>query len=184
MANRENRTGLGRRAFLALLLAGALGACQGEPRDVTPAAAAYEAFGEAFEPVDAVPVRAVVAEPARFVGQAVKVEGTVREVCRMKGCWLTLDAGDGRYVRVSVPREDDGYVFTVPTDIDGRRVVVSGLLEEAVLTADEQRHLAEDAARAAGAEDAGSPADAAPAPDETKEFRLTASGVLVQKART
>jgi hypothetical protein len=160
-----------RRAWglLALL---AFAACGQEPPEAIDPVAGYEAYGDTLTPEGAVPVQAVAAEPGTYAGRAVKVEGTVVEVCQMKGCWVTLDAGDGTLVRVGVARTDAGdYAFTLPTDLSGRRVVVEGVLEEAILTADVQQHLAEDA---------GTPLTEMP--QDRPELQLTARGVLVQKA--
>jgi hypothetical protein len=83
-------------------------------------------------------------------------------------------------------KEDGGYAFTVPKDISGRRVVVQGTLTEETLSAEMQQHLAEDAGAAHG--DAGSLSAAAPADTAARapqpEYQVTASGVLVEKART
>jgi hypothetical protein len=175
----------------SLLLLGAVllfGACAKETPQASDPAATYDTFGTTFEPQDAVPIQAVVAEPAPYVGQTVKVEGVVREVCQQAGCWFTLDAGTARPVRIRVARKEDGsYAFTMPKDVSGRRVVVQGTLAEATLSAEEQQHLAEDGQAAHENGDAGSATPAAPT-DSTlqaqSEYQLTASGVLVEKART
>ena len=106
----------------------------------------YRVYGESLTPDDALPVEAVAAAPSTYVGEVVKVEGTVREVCQVKGCWLTLQAEAGPDVRIRVPKTGTGaYRYTVPADLSGRRVVVEGKLEESTLTEAEQRHLASDA---------------------------------------
>lgn len=162
-------------SIVPLLLVFAFAACATEAPEVADPNATYEAFGASVAAEGAVPVQAVVAEPSVYVGRTVRIEGIVREVCQVKGCWLTLDAGDGTPVRVNVAKTEAGdYAFTVPKDIDGRRVVVEGWLEEATLTAEEQQHLAEDA---------GTAYDSLAAPAGT-ELRLTAAGVLVEKVRT
>lgn len=164
-----------------LVLPVLLGACTREAPEPSAPAATYDTFGAAIEPQDAVPVQAVVAEPEPYLGQTVKIEGVAREVCQMAGCWLTLDAGDGRYVRVNVARKDDGgYAFTVPKDISGRRVVVVGTLALETLSPETAAHLAEDG-RPAGDTTATPPSDTAAGPVD--EFQLTASGVLVEKVR-
>ncbi len=158
--------------ILPLLL---LAACQGETLEpVADAPAAvddYDVYGAAFTPEDAVPVEAVLAEADRYAGQTVKLEGDVAEVCQMRGCWATLvtDAGD---VRIQMPRleDDSDYVFTLPKDISGRRVVAVGTLEARTIPADEQRHYDEDAGEVKDAYE-----------DKT-ELRLVPTGVLVQKS--
>ncbi len=154
--------------FLGCLL---LAACRNEP----PAepASPYDAYGAALTDEGAMPVQAVVAQRERYVGQTVKVEGTVAAVCQARGCWLTLQTTDGENVRVVVPRTEDGsdYVFTVPKDISGRRVVVEGTLAEETLSAAAHHHMAEDAGADIEADAAG----------PVQELQLTARGVLVEK---
>lgn len=151
-----------RFALLSLVAALLVGACQTPPDSVDastepPAEAStadasaaapegYEAFGDAITADAAVPVETVVAEPAAYVGQTVKLEGAVAEVCQMKGCWFTLRAPEGRNIRLMVPRDDAGdYVYTMPTDISGRTAIVEGVLQQETLDEATQRHLAEDA---------------------------------------
>jgi hypothetical protein len=89
----------------------------------------------------------------------------------MKGCWLTIQAGDGNNIRIAVPRDDEGnYVYTVPKDISGRHVIVEGTLTEEILDVETQRHLAEEKGEEA-------PEDLEP----VSELQMTASGVLIEK---
>ena len=158
----------------SLVLVLLLGACQSEHTDGEGIAVEnlYDIYGEAITDEGAVPVQAVVAEWEQYLGQVVKIEGTVAAVCQMKGCWLTLQTNDGNNIRILVDRTETGdYAFTVPTDISGRRVVVQGTLAETVLTEDEQQHLAEDT-------------DETVDPDtrhSQTELQMRAQGVLVEK---
>jgi hypothetical protein len=166
-----------KRYTLSLFFPLLLMACQSGPEADTSALSPYEGYGEQITDEGAVPVQAVVAESETFVGQTVKVEGTVAEVCQERGCWLTLRAGDDTLVRVVVPRTESGdYVYTVPKNISGRRVVVEGTLDEARLSEHEQHHMAEAAGETVEAD-----ADALP---PKPELHLTARGVLVEKANT
>jgi len=127
------------RVVLLLLGCFLLAACQSGPEAEAPEPSPYEEYGEQITDEGAVPVQAVVAESETFVGQTVKVEGTVAEVCQAQGCWLTLRVDDDTLVRVVVPRTESGdYVYTVPKNISGRRVVVEGTLDEARLSEHER----------------------------------------------
>ncbi len=163
-----------RHAAIFLLLALVLGACGSEQAADAPEADAltpYDVYGETFSDEGAVPVQAVVAERHHYLGRAVKIEGTVVEVCQMAGCWLTLQTGDGDNIRILVARKENGdYAFTVPKDISGRRVVVQGMLAEETLLEGTQRHLAEDAGRVVDDETL----------TPTTELQVTAQGVLVE----
>jgi len=166
---------LARYLPLVVLAAVWLSACQADaPRDVDTQAL-YDVYGAAdTTPEGALPVEAVLAEPDVYLDQRVKLEGMSTAVCQRMGCWLLLDAGDGRQVRVHVDRDDEGdYRFTLPETLVGQRVIVQGTLFEHALSAEEQAHYAEDAGDDADAE-------ASPRP----ELRVTATAVLVEKATT
>lgn len=73
----------------------------------------------------------------------VKVTGTVVECCQAKGCWMTIDKGDGTTMRV---RFKD-YGFFVPKDSGGKTAVMEGTAMVQTISVDEQRHYAEDAGK-------------------------------------
>jgi hypothetical protein len=167
---------------LFLILALVLAACQPAPEQpsaddasaetATVATTDYEPFGDPITPDEAVPVTTVAEAPSAYVGKTVKLEGTVSEVCQAKGCWFTLQAPQGRNVRLMVPRDDDGnYAFTMPTDISGRTVIVEGTLTEETLSEETQRHLAEDA---------GEPIEGDVAP--RTELQMIPQGVLLKRS--
>lgn len=142
---------------LAAFVAVSFAACQsGEPGAMVDYSG-LDSFGDvskhASSEADVVTPMTLVSKTEDVAGKTVTVSGTVREVCQMMGCWLTLDTGGetSAVVRVNVPKDEDGkYVFTVPTDISGRIAYVTGYVEEAELDAETAAHYAEDAARAAG----------------------------------
>lgn len=116
--------------LLPILLAGLLiTGCNREIREMPDPSATYESYGATTSPEGAVPLRAVSADLDTYNGQEVKIEGVISEVCTMNGCWLAMPSGDGALLRVDVPRDSTGaYVYTFPTDISGRRAIVSGRL--------------------------------------------------------
>ena len=72
---------------------------------------------------------------------AVKISGTITEVCQAKGCWMLLVDGDF-YARITFKN----YGFFVPTKTNMQRTVIYGLLSEQILSAHDAEHFAEDAA--------------------------------------
>lgn len=73
-----------------------------------------------------------------------KLEATIIQTCRMKGCWMTLDMGNGREMRV---RFKD-YGFFVPTEgADGKKVIIEGFAYTDTIAVDHLRHLAQDAGK-------------------------------------
>ena len=136
-------------ACVAVLLVLA-GGCQPEAASdagerASSAAPPTQTFGEDVDRSAAVPATAVPDRAMAYDGKSVTVRGSIREVCQAQGCWLALDTGDHRPVRVLVPRTDDGYGFTVPTDASGE-AVVHGTLRVASLDRPTRDHYADDGA--------------------------------------
>jgi hypothetical protein len=68
------------------------------------------------------------------------VSGVIKDVCQVKGCWLTLASTDGDAVRVTFK----DYGFFVPKDVSGKEVVVKGIGKIETTSVEDQRHYAED----------------------------------------
>lgn len=51
-----------------------------------------------------------------------QLKGTVTEVCKARGCWATVDLGDGKVVFVKMK----DYGFFLPLDAKGKEVLLSG----------------------------------------------------------
>jgi hypothetical protein len=67
----------------------------------------------------------VDASPAKFYGQTVLVEATVRAVCKKKQCWMQFEDGG----KVGVVRWDSGCgQYKFPEDAIGKRVLIQGKL--------------------------------------------------------
>lgn len=75
----------------------------------------------------------------------VKLKAKINETCRKKGCWMTLDMGEGQeemHVRFK------NYGFFVPTEgVDGKTAVIEGMAYRDTLSVDYLRHIAEDAGK-------------------------------------
>src|SRR5690606_35896165 len=72
----------------------------------------------------------------------IKDRATIKEACKKKGCWMTLDMGEGEEMLV---RFRD-YGFFVPTEgVDGKTVIIDGIAHTDTVSVAELRHLAEDA---------------------------------------
>ena len=69
----------------------------------------------------------------------VMTEGTVKQVCEKKGCWMTLE-DQGKSVRVTFK----GYSFFVGRNLIGRKVKTEGLLQKKTQSVADQKHYLED----------------------------------------
>ena len=72
-----------------------------------------------------------------------KFNAKVTDVCKAKGCWMTVALPNGEQAMV---RFKD-YGFFMPTDITGKEVVVNGLAFVEMMDLDDQKHFAKDAGK-------------------------------------
>ncbi len=73
----------------------------------------------------------------------VTLKAKVKDVCQMKGCWMTLEKEDGSTMMVKFK----DYGFFVPKDIAGKEVVMHGIAKKELIPVEELRHYAEDAGK-------------------------------------
>jgi uncharacterized protein DUF4920 len=134
--------------------------CVGDTTPTLEPEKEYDSFGEMISPDDAIPAQLVVAEGAALIGQSVKIEGRISQVCQGNGCWLTLQVVDGPVIRINVPTGDDGaFLYAFPKEASGRRAILSGVLESE---------------GAAESEDGGL---------DQSAYTLTATGALLERVR-
>ncbi len=124
---------------LALLTAGAVTGCDKGPKTeakvsatTAPGAAAPAAapapsasFGAPLKLATATPMASILADPKAFVGQSVKVEGMVVDVCPKRGCWMDL-AGPAAGQKLKFKVNDGEMTF--PMDAKGKWAVVEGVV--------------------------------------------------------
>lgn len=104
------------------------------------------------------------------VASQIKVEGTITEVCAVKGCWMKMKTEDGQELLV---RFKD-YGFFVPRNAAGRDVLVVGTAQRSEMSVDALRHIAEDAGK--------SPAEVAAITKPATQVTFMADAVWVQGA--
>ncbi|MUP44222.1 DUF4920 domain-containing protein [Gramella sp. BOM4] len=75
---------------------------------------------------------------------AVKFRTKVNSVCKMKGCWMSLDLPD---LEEDPMVKFKDYGFFVPKDIEGKEVVVEGIAFIEETSVEDQKHFAEDAGK-------------------------------------
>jgi hypothetical protein len=71
------------------------------------------------------------------------VTGQVKGVCQAKGCWMTMDLGNGKEMTVKFK----DYAFFMPMDCAGKNVVFHGKAFTKTTSVAELKHLAEDAGK-------------------------------------
>lgn len=132
----------------------------------TPAPAGWEGYGAPVSNKKPMAVAKLLADPKKYAGKTVLVEGAVTGVCQNKGCWMTMQH-EGKEMRV---RFKD-YAFFVPKDCAGRTARIEGVFKVEKIPVEEARHYLEDAGRAE---------DAAKITEPQDGFTFMASGVQLQ----
>lgn len=125
--------------------------------------------GKKISEKGAIPATQLVTKMGGKDKMPAKVEGTVEDVCKMKGCWMKVKTGDGQVMRVSFK----DYGFFVPKDIVGKTVVLEGTAETTTTPVAELRHYAEDAGK--------SKEEIEKITQPEKALTFVADGVIVKK---
>ena len=83
---------------------------------------------------------AVLETDNEFTG---KVMGEIKDVCAMKGCWMTIDLPNGETMRVTFK----DYGFFVPKNSQGYPVIIEGVATKKITDVATLKHYAEDAGK-------------------------------------
>lgn len=81
-------------------------------------------FGAAVHVKKRVDIAKLAADPSAFKGRVIRLEGTVKNVCQGKGCWVEVSDDAGASF---IARSLDESVL-LPKDCKGQHVVVEGLV--------------------------------------------------------
>ena len=118
-----------------------------ETREQDPTVAGDEIVyrGEAISDEGAISVRELVERMEADKDQKlkVKVEANIVECCQKKGCWMQVDLGNDKVMRVTFK----DYGFFVPKDSPGKTVIMEGTAYYKTTSVSLLRHYAEDAGK-------------------------------------
>ena len=123
-------------------------------------------FGESTTADGAISISNLTSTVTSEKETAVKVKGTVTDVCTMEGCWIKVQSPDGKMM---VKMKD--HAFVVPLDLNGKEVIINGSASMKVTSVKELQHYAEDAGK--------SKEEIAKITKAKKEIILNAKGILV-----
>jgi len=102
----------------------------------------------------------------------VKLEGTILKTCKKKGCWMTVDLGNDREMRVTFK----DYGFFVPKEgAEGKKTIVEGTIKRKVTDVETLKHFAEDAGKSQ------EEIDAITEPKE--ELSFVATGIIIKDSK-
>lgn len=103
----------------------------------------YEVYGAVLDAQSVLPINDLAASFSTMKKTDTlftKVQGTIKEVCSKKGCWMTLDMGGEKDLMV---RFKD-YGFFMPLEAKGA-VIMNGFATISETSVEDLRHYAEDA---------------------------------------
>lgn len=162
------------------------GAAKASPEKAAPAAKpgakpgaktdlAGKKYGEGITQSESVAISDLLAEPDKYAGKRVRVEGTVSDVCPKRGCWFEM-AGEkpGEKMRFKVR---DG-VMTFALDEKGKYAVAEGLVHTRKLTLEETREYLEYQAK-----EYGKDVDPASVTEPMTVVRLDGKGALIRDSK-
>jgi hypothetical protein len=111
--------------------------------EITSAPVELQYFGEQIDIENALNADNLLASMGESDSLSTKFEGVVVEVCQQKGCWMKIDLGEEKTIRVTFK----DYGFFMPKDIAGKTVVMDGYAKKTVTSVAKLRHFAEDAGK-------------------------------------
>jgi hypothetical protein len=106
-----------------------------------------QTFGAGVKLEAATPISSILAEPKKFSGQTVRVEGMVTDVCEMRGCWFEL-AGEKAGEKLRFKVTDGEMVF--PMESKGKHAVAEGVVVVKDLSLDDTKAMAIEEAKEHG----------------------------------
>ncbi len=113
--------------------------CQPAPEQMEVAPIELAQYGEPLELTETTSIADILANPADFVGKKVRIEGRIKDVCPMQGCWIEVENEDGTK-SMTVKVNDGEIVFK--TESKGSMAVAEGEVYAIEMTY--MAHLAEE----------------------------------------
>lgn len=128
------------------------------------------AFGAAITEANSVEASKVVALLKDKKSVEVKLKGTIIQTCKKKGCWMEMDLGNGKKMRVKFK----DYAFFVPKDASahGKTAIIEGVATKETIDVKTLRHYAKDAGK--------SEAEIAKITETEDELTFEANGVIIK----
>tara|TARA_R110002094_G_scaffold136429_1_gene128111 strand:+ start:103 stop:603 length:501 start_codon:yes stop_codon:yes gene_type:complete len=100
----------------------------------------YQYYGDTISQDGAIEASELYAMLEGKESVMVKVKGVVNQSCKVKGCWMKMDVGDGQEMRVSFK----DYGFFVPTNLAGETATIEGIAKITTTSVEDLKHFAQD----------------------------------------
>ncbi|MBK7258229.1 MAG: DUF4920 domain-containing protein [Ignavibacteriae bacterium] len=129
-------------------------------------------YGKTLTLKEVTRVSEILANPEKFNGKRVRVQGAVVDVCSKRGCWIRL-ASDKEYESIVFKVEDGVIVF--PMDAKGKTAVAEGVISAKTYTVEQ---LIEQGKHQA--EETGKPFDPSTVKGPKTVVRIMGEGASIQ----
>lgn len=104
-----------------------------------------KSYGKKVTVKEVTPIADILANPEKFEGKQVLVEGKVGDVCKKMGCWMML-TGEGKDETIRIKVKDGEIVF--PQDARGKMARAQGIVSVRTMTKEQLiaqgEHMAEE----------------------------------------
>lgn len=103
----------------------------------------YQIYGDPIDDQNTIDAADLLAHMGDQDSVLVKVKGTINSSCKVKGCWMKMDLGNGEEMHVKFK----DYGFFVPKNLDGEEAIIEGFAKVETMDVDHLKHLAQDAGK-------------------------------------
>ena len=107
------------KPFIAVIFILLCVACNDFSKPESPKSGVF--YGDTFDTTKALTTNQLVQQVKSQGNAEAVVLGTITQSCQTEGCWVKLDAGDGKEIFVSTEEK-----FAVPKEMPGKNVFVKG----------------------------------------------------------
>jgi hypothetical protein len=157
-----------KKLFISVITLAFFAACTNTPKTLENVKG-IAVYGDSVKNDQVIELANLPKEMADSSKKDIKIKGTVKEVCQSKGCWMLMDLGDGKDIRVTFK----DYKIFMPKDLAGKQVVLDGFAYTDTTSVESLRHYAEDAGK--------SEAEIAAITSPKIQLAYEAKGVVVMK---
>lgn len=131
-----------KKLFISVIALAFFASCTNTPKAIENVKG-VAVFGDSIKNDQVIELASLEKEMADQAKKDIKVKGIVKEVCQNKGCWMIMDLGDGKDIRVTFK----DYKIFMPKDLAGKEVVLDGFAYTDTTSIETLKHYAEDAGK-------------------------------------
>mgnify|MGYP000172642332 CR=1 FL=1 len=129
-------------------------------------------YGKQITVKEKTKISEIIANPEKYKGKKVLVEGMITNVCEKRGCWISI-AGDEKYQTMKFKVVDGEIVF--PVSEKGKNVIAQGTISVKTLSKEQQIEIAKEEA-----EEYGTPFDSTKITGEKIMVQLKGEGAEIR----